>query len=93
MLSSMINSLSKHPDLQFVAQLLAEGADPSCADYDKRTPLMVSAQDGRTGVVKQLLDAGGDVHAIDVFGTNALFGAIKNGHLETANVLVAGGAK
>ena len=30
-----------------VKRFLLQGVSPSCADYDKRSPLMVSAQEGR----------------------------------------------
>ena len=35
------------PALQLVTKLLRMGVSASCADYDKRTPLMVAAQEGR----------------------------------------------
>lgn len=33
-------------------------------------------------VVKMLVEAGADVDALDIFGTNALVGAVKAGHSE-----------
>jgi ankyrin repeat protein len=40
-----------------------------------------------------LLEAGADANAVDEFGRNILFGAVKHGHDETAKVLIAKGAR
>ena len=41
---------------------------------------MVSAQEGKDAVVQLLLQHKADVHALDMFGNNALVGAVKLGH-------------
>jgi ankyrin repeat protein len=37
----------KFNETQMVKKLLKQGLSASCADYDKRTALMVAAQEGR----------------------------------------------
>lgn len=72
--------------------LMQQGVSPSCADVDRRTPLIMASQEGHEATVKLLLDAGAEVHVHDVFGTNALIAAIKNGHEEVALMLSEAGA-
>ncbi len=42
--------------------------------------------------MQHLIKAGGDVNAVDAFGTNALFGAIKFGHEHVVEYLMTHGA-
>ncbi|GAX76940.1 hypothetical protein CEUSTIGMA_g4387.t1 [Chlamydomonas eustigma] len=71
-----------------VKKLLAEGVSASCADYDKRSPLMVSAQEGKESIVRMLIEGNANVHAIDIFGGNALLGAVKAGHHSCIQLLM-----
>ena len=59
---------------------------------DGNTPLLASAQKGRTEVVDMLLAAGARVDQVNRLGATALNLACKNGHLETAKILVAADA-
>ena len=69
-------------------KLLGQGVSASCCDYDKRSPLMVSAQEGKESIVKLLVESKANVHALDIFGGNALLGAVKMGHQSVIEVLM-----
>lgn len=56
--------------------------------FSEQTPLIKSAENGFHGVVSLLLAHNARADIPDDEGRTALFHAIKNGHLETVNVLV-----
>jgi ankyrin repeat protein len=58
-----------------------------------RTPLMLAARDGRTEIVRRLIDAGADLEAADALGRSALAAAVLEGHEETAAALLDAGAR
>ena len=60
-------------------------------DYDRRTALMVSASEGKDSIVKLLLKAKADFEVLDVFGTNALVGALRGGHTGSTKLLLNAG--
>jgi ankyrin repeat protein len=61
-------------------QMLQQGCDINCFDYDGRTGLMLAASKGHLLAVKQLVAAGAAVNATDHQGTTALLEAVKAGH-------------
>jgi ankyrin repeat protein len=67
----------------FGLQMLQQGCQVNCCDYDGRTGLMLAAGKGNTPVVKQLLLAGAVVNASDNMGGSALLEACKGGHDDT----------
>lgn len=157
----MLDASSKG-DAKKVRKLIDRGISPSCADYDKRTALMVAAQvrgrkegegvtggtfwvylfgggwggapvseglvfgvhislpgcriyqfvlssvpshpplpwsashamsqEGRDIVVEILIDAKARIHELDIFGTNALVGAIRRNHTQVIEILLEAGA-
>ena len=64
----------------------------TAADGGGHTALMCAALDGRTAVVKALLDKGADVNARDKEGRTALMFAVINLHRDAVRVLVERGA-
>ena len=72
---AMLDAASKGDEAK-VQRLLNRGVSPSCCDYDKRTPLMVAAQEGKDAIVKLLLANKADIHVLDMFGNNALVRSI-----------------
>ncbi|GAX80356.1 hypothetical protein CEUSTIGMA_g7795.t1 [Chlamydomonas eustigma] len=78
-------------DEKTVKKLLKQGLSASCADYDKRTALMVAAQEGRADVLRILVQYKANVHALDIFGTNALVGAVRYNHPGSTAILLAAG--
>lgn len=50
-------------------------------DYDRRTPLMLAAAEGRQNVVDFLVEIGVNLFAEDVFGKTALDDALRGGHI------------
>lgn len=64
-------------------QMLQQGTDVNCTDYDMRTGLMLAASQGRNDAVQRLLDAGASVNAQDRLGSSALLEAVKAGHDST----------
>merc|ERR1711871_967946 len=73
--------------------LLEAGADPTTKTAKGRTPLMYAANGGFVECAKLLLMARADVNAIEGRdGDTALHMAVRNGHSETVELLVAAGA-
>ncbi|KAK7490166.1 hypothetical protein BaRGS_00018511 [Batillaria attramentaria] len=63
--------------------LLEKGADPNCkVDKSNRTALMAAAMSGSAKVAKAILEAGGDVNALDARKNHAAHFAAKGGHFE-----------
>ncbi len=60
-----------HEDLKLVRALLKAGASASAKD-NKKTVLMVAAQNGKPEMIKALLDAGAEIDAVDDDGWTAL---------------------
>jgi len=56
------------------------------------TPLLYAARDGRTEIVRTLLDAGADVNHPDANAITPLIAAITNNHPDTARLLIDRGA-
>jgi ankyrin repeat protein len=71
------------PSCTHFLQMLQQGCDVNCCDYDGRTGLMLAASNGNTTAVKLLLMAGAVVNASDNMGGSALLEACKGGHDET----------
>ncbi|XP_045214987.2 ankyrin repeat domain-containing protein 54-like isoform X1 [Mercenaria mercenaria] len=55
-----------------VVELLEGGADPSCEDEKKRTPLHIAASQGYQEIVRVLLDKGADPNKKDFIGNTPL---------------------
>lgn len=66
--------------LHLCLQMLQQGCDVNCCDYDGRTGLMLAASKGVSTVVKQLIVAGAAVNATDHNGNCALLEACNGGH-------------
>jgi ankyrin repeat protein len=81
-------------DVQQVATLLLQGADPNTRDQASGlTVLMLAACHANVGIVKLLLDAGADVLTTDVkTGATPLHKACQGGNLEIARLLLDAGA-
>lgn len=68
--------------------------DPSCCDYDRRTPLHLSAAEGCYSVAAWLLeDCGVDPNPIDRFKRTPLEEAVRGDHGEVATLLIQHGGK
>mmetsp|Transcript_5414 Transcript_5414/g.13711 ORF Transcript_5414/g.13711 Transcript_5414/m.13711 type:complete len:318 (-) Transcript_5414:513-1466(-) len=67
--------------------------DPSCADYDKRTPLHLSAANSAHAVTEWLLAQGADVNAVDKFQRTPLEEAVRSHNPELVQVLVRHGGR
>jgi len=69
-------------------------SDPSCCDYDKRTPLHLAAADGSFRVTEWLLkEKRANPNCIDRFGQTPLQGAIHGDHKMIVNLLIDHGGK
>ena len=66
--------------------------DPSAGDYDGRTALHVAAVQGRNEIVELLLSRGANANAIDRWGRNPLWEAIRNENDHIATLLRSHGA-
>ena len=74
-----------------VRVLLAEGADVN-ANRSGWPALMYAAGNGKTNIVKLLLDKGANIEAKNIYGSTALIIAAYNGHADVVTLLLAKGA-
>src|SRR6056297_1767082 len=74
-----------------VARLLEDGADPDSPDTDGTTPLMLAAARDDTEVVQHLLEAGADPNRARPDRTTALLVAVDGGATGTLELLLATG--
>ncbi|KAI8477080.1 MAG: kinase-like domain-containing protein [Monoraphidium minutum] len=63
--------------------------DKGCMDYDKRTPLHISAAEGAFSVAQWLLDSGADPNPLDRHNRTPLEEAVRNDHVEVVRLLQA----
>lgn len=71
---------AQNGDLKKLVHLLNSGLDVNSCDYDRRTPLMVSASEGQSEVVKTLLAYGANVTKRDRWGNTAYHEAQRRGY-------------
>jgi ankyrin repeat protein len=64
-------------------QMLRQGRDVNCCDYDGRTGLMLAASKGHGLAVSLLLRSGAKPNAEDLAGSSALLEAARGGHDES----------
>jgi uncharacterized protein len=83
----MVASLGGH--LVLVKKLYARGAQINPAGW---TPLAYAATNGKTDVVRYLIEIGANPNAVSANGTSALMMAVRGGHVETVDLLLAKGA-
>ncbi len=77
-------------DLQTVQNLIQNGADVNELDANQDAPLVIAAYKGYTEIVKDLLEAGADVTAVDPeMKATALHAAAYAGKTEAAKILIA----
>ncbi|KAI8473279.1 MAG: protein kinase [Monoraphidium minutum] len=68
--------------------------DQACCDYDKRTPLHLSAAEGCYSVVQWLLDeCSVEVNPVDRFKRTPLEDAVRGDHGEVVTMLISRGGK
>jgi ankyrin repeat protein len=76
-------------DAAAVKKLIAQGANVNELDANQDAPLVMAAYQGRTEIVKLLLEAGADVAAVDPgMKATALHAAAYAGRTEAARLLV-----
>jgi len=87
-------------DLQTLRNLLQEESYRSrineksvwCCGWLPCTPLRIAATAGHGNCVDFLIRKGAEVDLVDVKGQTALYVAVVNGHLESAQILLEAGA-
>lgn len=57
-------------DMETVKRIIAQGVDPNCSDYDKRSALHLAAEEGHWDVLDTLVAAGGNLDSLDRFGSS-----------------------
>lgn len=75
-----------------VTAKLSQGASPTFADYDKRTPLHLAATEGHVSICVLLIENGADVNARDRWGQTPLCNANERKSAEIKELLVGNGA-
>ncbi len=63
---------------EMVAALLAEHADPNAKAQYGETPTFQAATEGTAGILKQLVDHGGDVNMGNKYGVTPLIAVVSN---------------
>lgn len=80
-------------DLGAVHRLVVRGYDQDAADYDRRTPLHLAAAEGRSKVVRYLVENGVVLSPRDRWGGTPLDDALRSGHEDLADWLAERGAE
>ncbi len=80
-------------DMEKVATLLADGADPNLVDTIGATPLWLAAVKRNPQVVQLLLDAGARVNGKSIGNQTALWMAAQQRDMEVARILIGAGAE
>jgi uncharacterized protein len=88
--SPLIRAITMHLDTEFVATLLAHGADPNLGGH--WTPLMHAANEGLPPVVSLLINRGAHLDLADSNGVTALAQALYRNQPEVAGILLTRGA-
>jgi ankyrin repeat protein len=89
MMSQQLLDAVKHNDLTRAADVIAGGADVNFKDGRGNSLLIVSAADGHADMVKLLLEAGADIHALDAgMKATALHAAAYLRHPEVMRILI-----
>lgn len=81
------------PDLDYIAYLVAEGADLAQHDDMNATALYISACFGHKDVIEILIHAGADINHCSTLGASPLAVAAQYGHGECVDLLIAAGAR
>lgn len=68
-------------------------SDPTCCDYDKRTPLHLAASEGAYQVTEWLLAQRVDINSLDRFKRTSLEDAVRGEFREVAKLLTDNGGK
>ena len=87
-----LHMAAQSADVQRVAHLLAQGADPNGRSPEGTTPLMVAAYFGHESVITALINAGADVNAQDESGRTALLQAVGMRQIPVVSLLLKAGA-
>jgi ankyrin repeat protein len=80
-------------DLKMMKQLIDNGIDPNCGDYDARSAFHLSAAEGKLKVVDYLLSVGANSSIEDRWGGTPLEDAVKSGQEVCAMLLLHQKAK
>lgn len=81
--------LAARGDIEGLGLWIEAGVDPSCADYDGRTPLHLAAAEGQLAALRLLLARGADPRAADRWGNTPLDEARRGAHQPAIDALAA----
>ena len=90
--STVLYNASKNGHSEVVSMLLKAKADPSIAESDGWTPLMIASQNGHKDTVDLLIDAKADINVQNNNEATALYIACQNGHSEVSSILLKANA-
>lgn len=82
----------KAEDARRVQSLITGGVDVNAKDANGDTALVVAAREGKTAVIKTLMDGKADPDIGDRRGTLPVTHAVQKGHVETLDAMLANGA-
>jgi len=68
-------------------QLVMSGANVNMHDYDRRTPLHLSASEGKLEACKYLIEQNAEINAVDRWGNTPLADALREKHDQVARYL------
>lgn len=91
--SALLCGAASAGDLKKMKQLIDNGIDPNCGDYDARSAFHLAAAEGKLKVVDYLLSVGADVNIQDRWNGTPLEDAVKSGQEVCAMMLLEHNAK
>jgi ankyrin repeat protein len=80
---------ARQGDFDVVKFLLMAGANPNICNVDEASPLHVALANNNVAVAAALLKSGAHVNARDACGDSALHWAVREGHSEAIQLLLA----
>ena len=82
-----LRTAAEFGDVAAIDTLIDAGVDPNAGNCANNTALHYAAWRGRTSAIEALLAAGADPHARNSYGASPLDIAVRERHLEAAEVL------
>ena len=90
--AASLHELTRQNDSTGIVYNISQGGYVDSQDEYGKTPLMVAAENGNTGIARLLIDKGANLNARSNYGDTPLTWSAYKGHVDTVKLLVERGA-